>query len=50
MLGFKYDDIVHMIESINIAYEIIDVSPSVDDGLKKSISLLTGLVTEGHIQ
>lgn len=49
MLGYDYDDVVRMIESINIAYEIIDVPSFVDEGLKDAMSLLTGLVVEGHI-
>ena len=49
MLGYTYEDIVHMLDSINIAYEIIDVPPHVDEGLKKAASLLVGLVAEGHI-
>jgi hypothetical protein len=49
MLGYKYADIVHMLDSINIAYELIDVPSDVDEGLKKAVSLLTGLVAEGHI-
>ena len=50
MLGYTYEDIMHMLESINVAYEIIDVPADVDEGLKKAASLLIGLVSEGHIQ
>lgn len=50
MLGYTYDDVMHMLDSINIAYEIVDVPPHVDEGLKKAASLLIGLVSEGHIQ
>lgn len=50
MLGYTYDDVLHMIESINIAYEIVDVPTDVDKGLTNSISFLIGLLSEGHIQ
>ena len=50
MLGYTYEDVIHMLDSINIAYEIVDVPSHVDEGLKKAASLLIGLVSEGHIQ
>ena len=50
MLGYTYDDVIHMLDSINIAYEIIDVPAKVDEGLKKAASLLIGLISEGHVQ
>jgi hypothetical protein len=50
MLGYKYSDVIDMLDALNIAYEIIDVPEFVDEGIKKAISLLTGLIAEGHIQ
>lgn len=41
------DDVLHAIESVEIAYEIVDVPQDVDDGLKKAIRILTNLVMEG---
>jgi hypothetical protein len=48
MLGYEYNDLRHMIESINIAYEIIDGAPDVDRGLEKASDFLNGLWAEGY--
>ena len=48
MLGYTDKDLSHMIESINIAYEIIDGAPSVDRGLEKASYFLNGLWAEGY--
>ena len=49
LLGYTQDDVLHMIESLEIAYEIIDVPTDVDKGVEKAISLLTGLVAQGRV-
>ena len=50
MLGYEYDDLIRMIASINIAYEIIDGPAEVETGLMNASSFLQGLLAEGHIQ
>jgi hypothetical protein len=49
MLGYTEEDIFHMLESINIAYEIIDVPADVDKGLEKAADFLAGMLSEGRI-
>lgn len=48
MLGYTYDDLTHMIESVNIAYEIIDGPADIDKGLEKASDFLQGLWAEGY--
>lgn len=50
MLGYTYEDLSHMIESISIAYEIIDVPADVDNGLVKASDFLNGLWAEGYFE
>ena len=49
MLGYTEADIFHMIESIEIAYSIIDVPADVDKGLQKAADFLSGILSEGRI-
>lgn len=48
MLGYTGEDLSHMIESLNIAYEIVDVPEDVDAGLAKASKFLHGLWAEGY--
>ena len=49
LLGYTEDDVLHMIDSLEIAYEIIDVPADVDEGIKKAIGLLAGLISERRV-
>ena len=49
MLGYTEEDIFHMIESIEIAYSIIDVPADVDKGLEKALEFFDGVIAEGRI-
>ena len=49
MLGYSREDIYNMIESVGIAYEIIDGPADLEAGLEQTIDFLTGLLTEGHV-
>lgn len=49
LMGYTIDDVMHALESIDIAYEIIDVPADVDKGLKKAVGILSGLIAEGRV-
>ena len=48
-MEYTIDDVLHALESIDIAYEIVDVPADVDKGLKKAVSILTSLISDGRV-
>lgn len=49
MLGYTEKQLNKMIDSIDIAYEIIDGPADVEAGLEMASSFLQGLLAEGHV-
>jgi hypothetical protein len=48
MLGYELDGLNEMINSIGIAYEIIDGPANIEAGLLKAQDFLQGLWAEGY--
>jgi hypothetical protein len=48
MLGYELDSLNEMINSIGIAYEIIDGPANIEAGLLKAQDFLQGLWAEGY--
>lgn len=48
MLGYTMEDLKNMMESIGIAYEIIDGPADLEAGLDQAYEFLGGLWAEGY--
>ncbi len=49
-LHYTQDEVIDMVSSLEIAYELIDVEDWVDNGLKKAISLLNSISIQMEVQ
>lgn len=49
MLGYSREDLYNMIESVGIAYEIIDGPADLEAGLEQTMEFLTGILVEERV-